>query len=88
MPPMLAGRRVLVIGGTQFIGRASVMALARSGADLTLINRGRTPCEWLDELPLRVVQCNRHSPGFAAFLASEAPWDAIVDFISFCPADV
>ncbi|KAL1510515.1 hypothetical protein AB1Y20_006819 [Prymnesium parvum] len=86
---MLRAKRVLIVGGTQFIGRATVEALSRDGADLTLLNRGTTPCAWLDRLPsLRVVHCDRWSPGFAAFIATEAPWDAIVDFVAFSPDDV
>ena len=37
--------RVLVMGGTQFNGRALVNELARAGHDVTVCNRGRTPAE-------------------------------------------
>ena len=79
--------RVLVIGGTQFIGRATTSALLAVGTDLTLLNRGRTPSPFEDE-PIRTVLCDRYSAGFAAFLESEPPWDAIVDFAAFAPDDL
>lgn len=80
-------RRVLVIGGTQFIGRATVCALLESGANITLLNRGRSPSPFEDE-KIRTVLCDRHSTGFATFLNSEPAWDAIVDFAAFEPADL
>ena len=35
--------RVLVLGGTQFVGRAIVDALLASGHEVTLTNRGQSP---------------------------------------------
>ena len=37
---LLAGRRVLVVGGTQFIGRATVEALVQAGANVTVVGGG------------------------------------------------
>ena len=37
----LKGQRVLVIGGTQFMGRATVQALLQESAEVTILNRGR-----------------------------------------------
>ena len=42
--------RVLVMGGTQFNGRALVDELVRAGHEVTICNRGRTPAETMDGL--------------------------------------
>jgi 2'-hydroxyisoflavone reductase len=79
--------RVLVIGGTQFMGRATVAALLQNGGyDLTILNRGRTesPFEGL----VRHVVCNRRKRALGEFIASEPAWHAVVDFVAFGPDDV
>ena len=79
--------RVLVIGGTQFMGRATVAALLQNGGyDLTILNRGRTesPFEGL----VRHVVCDRRKRALGAFIASEPAWHAVVDFVAFGPDDV
>ncbi len=42
--------RVLVIGGTQFIGRAAVPELLRRGHEVTLFHRGKTPSPFGDRV--------------------------------------
>lgn len=42
--------RVLVIGGTQFIGRATVPELLRRGHDVTIFHRGKTPSPFGDRV--------------------------------------
>ena len=79
--------RVLVIGGTQFMGRATVAALLQNGGyDLTILNRGRTesPFEGL----VRHVACDRRKRALGAFIASEPAWHAVIDFVAFGPDDV
>ncbi len=46
MPPV----RVLVIGGTRFIGRHTVEELLRRGNEVTLFHRGRTPSPFGDRV--------------------------------------
>lgn len=79
--------RVLVIGGTQFMGRATVAALIQNGGyDLTILNRGRTesPFEGL----VRHVVCDRRKRALGTFITSEPAWHAVVDFVAFGPDDV
>ena len=85
--PEAAKPRVLVIGGTQFMGRATVAALLQNGGyDLTILNRGRTesPFEGL----VRHVVCDRRKRALGAFIASEPAWHAVIDFVAFGPDDV
>jgi nucleoside-diphosphate-sugar epimerase len=76
--------KILFIGGTGTISSACAqLALAR-GFELTLLNRGRQPARpgaW---------QITVDITNFAATTAAfdNERWDAVVDFISYTPADV
>lgn len=68
--------KLLVLGGSRFVGYAIVeQALAR-GDDVTVANRGLTGA-----LPAgaRFVHCDRTSPPSLAELAALGPWDAVLD---------
>ena len=82
-----ASLRVLVIGGTSFIGRATTEALLAAGASVTLANRGHTANPFGDVV--RHISCDRrrHPDGLAAHLRADR-WDAVVDLVAFCPGDV
>ncbi len=41
--PSLSGKRALVLGGSVFVGKHIVEALQAAGADVAVLNRGRTP---------------------------------------------
>jgi 2'-hydroxyisoflavone reductase len=43
--------RILVLGGTSFVGRAIVEDALRGGSDVTLFNRGRTGTELFPSVP-------------------------------------
>lgn len=80
--------RVLVIGGTQFIGRATVAALIGSGRyDVTILNRGRTESPF-EGSHHRHVCCDRRKKALKAFLEAEPAWHAVIDFVAFGPDDV
>ena len=75
--------RLLVLGGTEFAGRAVVEAALGRGWEVTVLNRGRhTP------LPgVRALRGDRTAPGGLAALA-EGEWDAVVDTWSAAPRAV
>ena len=55
---MLNGKRILVLGGTAFIGRAFCRALIdRTSAKLTLLNRGKTNPNLFPKMPR--IYCDR-----------------------------
>ena len=55
---MLNGKRILVLGGTAYIGRAFCRALIdRTSAKLTLLNRGQTNPNLFPKLPR--ILCDR-----------------------------
>ncbi|WP_181309949.1 NAD-dependent epimerase/dehydratase family protein [Nocardioides campestrisoli] len=78
--------RVLVLGGTRFVGRALVEEALRRGDEVTVVNRGTAaPPEGA-----RTLQADRRVPGSlgVALDEADAEWDAVVDTWSAEPAVV
>ena len=72
--------KLLVLGGTKFLGRATVDAALQKGHDVTLFNRGRTNPELFPEAErLRGDRADDLSA-----LAGRT-WDAIVDTSAYVP---
>jgi nucleoside-diphosphate-sugar epimerase len=81
--------RVLVIGGTQFIGRATTKALLDEGHEVTTLNRGRTPNPFAGAVKHITGIDRRKCPGrLLAALREGGPWDVVVDFVAFEPSDL
>lgn len=80
------GMDVLVLGGTQFVGRHIVEALLSAGHRVAVFTRGRTP----DELPETVERLHGDRDSGAAGLAALAgrTWDACVDVSGYTPRQV
>lgn len=82
----MANMSILVLGGTQFVGRHIVEALLAGGHRVTVLTRGRTP----DELPGEVERLrgdrNEGEAGLSA-LAGRT-WDACVDVSGYTPGQV
>lgn len=78
--------RVLVLGGTQFIGRSIVETLLAAGHEVTTLTRGRSP----DELPAAVERLRGDRDAGAAGLAALAGrgWDVCVDVSGYTPQQV
>lgn len=74
--------RVLVIGGTGFIGRTIVETLLGRGHEPTLFNRGRNAVFPGVEQRLG----DREAGDYASLRTGE--WDAVVDVIGYLPAEV
>lgn len=72
--------RVLVIGGTRFMGYALTWRLIAAGHDVTLLNRGTHP----DPFGARVtrLRADRTTPEFPAALGGVS-FDAAVDFAAY-----
>jgi 2'-hydroxyisoflavone reductase len=78
--------KVLVLGGTQFIGRHIAETLLAAGHTVTVLNRGRTP----DELPAAIERLRGDRDQGAAGLQALAggTWDVCVDVSGFTPPQV
>ena len=75
--------RILVVGGTQFVGRALVEEAARRGHDVTVFHRGELEP---DDLPaVGHVHGDRHRD---LDLLAVSSWDAAVDTHAYFPGDV
>ena len=78
--------RVLVLGGTQFVGRHIVQAMLSAGHGVSILARGRSP----DELPASVERLRGDRDQGASGLASLAgrSWDVCVDVSGYTPRQV
>src|SRR4029079_13224986 len=76
--------RVLVLGGTSFVGRAIVDDLVANKHEVTLFSRGKTGAELFPDLEKR--RGDRDTGDYAS-LADES-WDAVVDVSGYIPRHV
>jgi 2'-hydroxyisoflavone reductase len=75
--------RILIVGGTSFVGRAVAWAALNAGNDVTVINRGQTPSD-LPESVTRLVGDRRGDMSALDGLT----FDVTVDAIAYRPVDV
>ena len=76
--------RILVLGGTAFVGRAIVDDLVARGHELTLFSRGRTGADLFPLLDKRIG--DRETGDYASL--GEGTWDAVVDVTAYVPRHV
>lgn len=78
--------KILVIGGTQFIGRHLVERLLLEGHDVTLLNRGKTAPALFSKLQL--IQVDRRSEDLFKQEKLKSNWDAVIDMSAYYPKEV
>jgi 2'-hydroxyisoflavone reductase len=78
---MAGSMRILVIGGTRFVGHAMAEAAIGAGHDVTLLHRNPT-----DELP-EATHLLADRDGDLSVL-SDGQWDATIDVCAYVPAQV
>jgi 2'-hydroxyisoflavone reductase len=76
--------RILVLGGTSFVGRAIVDDVLGEGADVTLFGRGRTGAGLFPGVPRRIG--DRDTGDYAALRGGR--WDGVVDVSGYVPRHV
>jgi len=80
--------RLLVLGGTKYLGRHLVEHALAEGHQVTLFNRGRTGTELFPGVP-RLVGDRAVAAGPAGLAAlATGSWDAVFDFSGFLPRQV
>lgn len=77
--------RLLVLGGSQFVGRAVVAEALARGWDVTAFNRGRSG---LDLPGVTAIRGDRWDRSDLERLAAAGPWDAVVDSSGYVPRNV
>ncbi|REK92150.1 NAD-dependent epimerase/dehydratase family protein [Streptomyces inhibens] len=76
--------RILILGGTSFVGRAIVEDALRTGAEVTLFGRGKTGAGLFPGLT-RLIG-DRDTGDYAAL--RDGSWDAVVDVSGYVPRHV
>ncbi|MGW7354083.1 NAD-dependent epimerase/dehydratase family protein [Streptomyces sp. NPDC054784] len=76
--------RILVLGGTSFVGRAIVDHALHAGAEVTLFGRGRTGSELFPGVPRRIG--DRDIGDYTTL--RDGSWDAVVDVSGYVPRHV
>ncbi len=81
--------RILVMGGTGFLGPHFVEAALARGHRLTLFNRGKThPERFSDPRYAAIEQLQGDRKTDLSALEGEQRWDAVLDTSAYIPADV
>lgn len=75
-------RRLLVLGGTQFVGRHVVDLALRRGDDVTTLNRGTSAPDHPD---VTAIHGDRADDAVLAAVAAAGPYDLVVDTCGFVP---
>ncbi len=75
--------RILLIGGTRFVGRHVVQAALAAGHDVTLFHRGQTGADLFPDVEHRIGDRNSDLSALA-----EGWWDATVDTCAYFPRQV
>lgn len=89
-PPASRRLKVLVLGGTRFIGRHVAEALLAAGHAVSVFNRGKSP----DELPAEIERLHgdrdQGVDGLQALAGQESgrQWDACIDVSGYTPRQV
>src|SRR6059058_3354361 len=78
--------KVLILGGTQFVGRHIAESLLSAGHRVTIFNRGKTH----DELPANVerLRGDRDAGVLGLQTLTGRSWDACVDVSGYTPRQV
>lgn len=75
--------KLLILGGTQFVGRHIVEAARAVGHELTLFNRGQTAAALFPDLDVRHGDRRKDLSALA-----DGEWDAVIDTCGYLPGEV
>jgi 2'-hydroxyisoflavone reductase len=77
--------RLLILGGTRFVGHAVAAAALREGWEVTTFNRGLSGA---DLAGVNAIRGDRTLAADLARLAAGGPWDAVADTSGYVPREV
>lgn len=75
--------KLLILGGTVFLGRHLAIAAIERGHEVTLFNRGKSGPELFSDLPQ--LHGDRKTEEGVAVLDSAGPFDAVIDTCGYVP---
>src|SRR6266508_3634109 len=82
---MIGAVRLLILGGTWFVGHAVAAAAVTAGWDVTVFHRGLTGSA---PLGVRTIHGDRTIASDIKRAADAGPWDAVVDTSGYVPLNV
>jgi nucleoside-diphosphate-sugar epimerase len=77
-------RRILILGGSWFLGREVADQAVAAGIDVTTFRRGRSG---QDAAGVHAVRGDRTDPYDLSRLADAGPWDTVIDTSSYVPRE-
>lgn len=77
--------RILILGGSRFLGRAFALEALDAGHQVTVFNRGKSGP---NPTGAEAIAGDRENPRDLARLAAQGPWDAVVDTSGHTPSTV
>jgi 2'-hydroxyisoflavone reductase len=80
--------RVLIVGGTRFLGRHLAELALAAGHELTLVHRGRSGPGLFAQARHLLLDRNGDLSALASALESAGPWDAAIDTSGYVPRHV
>lgn len=80
------GKRLLILGGTGFLGPHVVEAARERGWEVTLFNRGRTNTHLFPEVEKLVGDRDPEKGAGLSALEGDRRWDYVVDTTSYAPS--
>lgn len=79
------GLRLLILGGTRFVGHAVALAAINRGWKVFTFNRGLSGA---DVAGVQALHGDRTQADDLAELAATGPWDAVIDTSGYVPCEV
>ncbi|MBP5223411.1 MAG: NAD-dependent epimerase/dehydratase family protein [Lachnospiraceae bacterium] len=83
--------RILIIGGTYFLGKAFLKLCDQEKNEIAVINRGYKTVPNNEDGHIRTIICDRRDAGSLEKIREELPWeqiDAVVDFCAYGPGEI
>src|SRR6478609_1525685 len=74
--------RLLILGGTVFVGRALTDSALARGHDVTHLNRGKSAP---DDVRVRTLHADRTDATALAAAIGDRSWDAVIDTSGYLP---
>ncbi len=78
--------KILILGGTRFMGKRAVQLLLDRGDAVTVVSRGNSRPGWWSRVDSRIA--DRHEPKSLAEALADDTWDAVLDTQAYCSDDV